>query len=398
MKNKVLSYGRQWVDDDDIAEVVKILKGDWLTQGPTVAAFEKTLADYVGVKHAVTFANGTAALHGAMAAAGLGPGDRLLTTPMTFAATANAALYAGAEPVFADIAPETLCLDPVKAEAKLKELPRSIRAIAPVSFGGYPFAMEPFRRLASEHGLVLIEDACHALGGDRGGHKIGFDADMTVLSFHPVKHITTAEGGAVLTQDDAYAHQLRLFRSHGITRNPEDFEEAPEGPWHCEMQSLGYNYRLSDLNCALGLNQMRRLDAFVKRRREVAALYRERLSDVPSLTLPPAHDGHAYHLFPIQVEAVLRGALFAHLAENAITLQVHYAPVPLHPYYKKRFGYRWGDFPEAERFYRGAISLPMFPLLEDADVERVAGCIRAFLAHGSPWTPSCSSQMMRPKA
>ena len=380
MKNKTLSYGRQWIDDDDIAEVVRVLKGDWLTQGPTVAAFEEALAGYAGVKHAVTFVNGTAALHGAMAAAGLGPGDRLLTTPMTFAATANSALYVGAEPVFADIDPDTLCLDPAKAEAKLKELPRRVRAIAPVSFAGYPFAMEPFRKLAAEHGAVLIEDACHALGGDRGGHKIGFDADMTVLSFHPVKHITTAEGGAVLTQSDAYAHALRLFRSHGITRSPADFTDPIEGPWHCEMQSLGYNYRLTDLNCALGLSQMRRLDAFVSRRREIAALYRRLLSDAPGLVLPPAHEGHAWHLFPVRVEAEARGPLFAHLAENGIRLQVHYSPVPLHPYYRKRFGYRWGDFPEAERFYRGAISLPMFPLLEDADVERVSDCIKGFLS------------------
>ena len=379
MKIKTLSYGRQWIDDDDIAEVVRVLKGDWLTQGPTVAAFERSLADYVGVKHAVTFVNGTAALHGAMAAAGLGPGDRLLTTPLTFAATSNSALYVGAEPVFADIDPASLCLDPVKAEAKLKELPRRVRAIAPVSFAGYPFDVAPFKKLAAEHGAVLIEDACHALGGDRGERKIGFDADMTALRFHPVKHVTTAEGGAVLTQNDEYAHRLRLFRSHGITRSPEDFEEAPEGPWHCEMQSLGYNYRLTDLNCALGLSQMRRLDAFVKRRREVAALYRELLSGVRGLVLPPAHAGHAYHLFPIRVEAEARGPLFAHLAENGIRLQVHYSPVPLHPYYRKRFGYRWGDFPEAERFYRGAISLPMFPLLEDSDVERVADCIKAFL-------------------
>ncbi len=375
VNTKNLSYGRQWIDDDDIAEVVRVLKGDWLTQGPTVAAFERALADYVGVKHAVTFVNGTSALHGAMSAAGLGPGDRLLTTPMTFAATSNSALYVGAEPVFADIEPSTLCLDPAKAGAKLSR----VRAIAPVSFGGYPFAMEPFRRLASEHELVLIEDACHALGGDRDGHKIGFDADMTVLSFHPVKHITTAEGGAVLTQSDEYAHALRLFRSHGITRNPEDFEEAPEGPWHCEMQTLGWNYRLTDLNCALGLSQMRRLDAFVRRRREIAALYRELLVGVRGLTLPPAHEGHAYHLFPIQVDAEARGPLFAHLVENGIRLQVHYSPVPLHPYYKKRFGYRWGDFPEAERYYRGAISLPMFPLLEDSDVKRVADCIKTFL-------------------
>ena len=214
---KTLSYGRQWIDDDDIAEVVKVLKGDWLTCGPKVAEFEKALADYAGVRHAVTFANGTAALHGAMAAAGLGEGDYELTTPMTFAATSNVALYVGATPVFADIDPATLCLDPVRAEAKLKETP--CKVIAPVSFTGYPFDIEPFRELAKKYNAVLVEDASHTWGGGRGDRKVGHDADMTTLSFHPVKHITTAEGGAVLTDSDEYARRLRLFRSHGITRD-----------------------------------------------------------------------------------------------------------------------------------------------------------------------------------
>ncbi|NLL37813.1 MAG: UDP-4-amino-4,6-dideoxy-N-acetyl-beta-L-altrosamine transaminase [Fretibacterium sp.] len=382
MNVKPLSYGRQWVDDDDIAAVVKVLKGDWLTQGPAVEAFERSLADYVGVKHAVVFSNGTAALHGAMAAAGLGPGDQVLTTPLTFAATANSALYVGAEPVFADIDPQTLCLDPQKARARLEEPPHKIRAIAPVSFTGFPFDMAPFRALSAEYGAVLIEDACHSLGGDRGDRKIGADADMTVLSFHPVKHITTAEGGAVLTDDPERARYLSLFRSHGITRDSEQFQEAADGPWHNEMQMLGYNYRLPDLNCALGLSQMRRLDSFVARRREIAALYRTLLADVPQLLLPPDSKGHAYHLFPIRVPAEDRAALFAHLAERGIRLQVHYEPVHLHPYYKKRFGYRPGDFPEAERFACEALSLPMFPLMEDSDVERTASEIRAFFQTG----------------
>ena len=374
---KVLSYGRQWIDEDDINAVVKVLRGDWLTMGPTVDVFEKALADYAGVKHAVTFANGTAALHGAMAAAGLREGDYALTTAMTFVATANAALYTGATPVFADIDPATLCLDPVKAEEQLAKT--RCKVIAPVSFAGYPFDIQPFRDMAKKYGAVLIEDASHAWGGDRDGRKIGHDADMTTLSFHPVKHITTAEGGAVLTQDDEYARRLRLFRNHGVTRDAADFQDEPDGPWHSEMQTLGYNYRLSEIGCALGLSQMKRLDNFVARRREIAALYREELKGVPGLKLPSDKAGHAYHLFPIQVTEERRGPLFEHLRAHDIRLQVHYRPVPLQPYYRAKFGYKAGDFPEAERYYRQAISLPIFPLMDDDDVRRVATCIKECL-------------------
>jgi UDP-4-amino-4,6-dideoxy-N-acetyl-beta-L-altrosamine transaminase len=381
---KSLSYGRQWIDDADIAEVVNVLRGDWLTQGPAVESFEKALADYIGVRHVVVFSSGTAALHGAVAAAGVGEGDRVLTTPLTFAATANAALYVGAEPVFADIYHGTLCLDPDKAEEKLQELPRKIKAMIPVSFAGYPFDIEPFKIMAHDYDVVLIEDACHALGGYRGSdrygnmRKVGCDADMTVLSFHPVKHVTTGEGGAVATDDDEFARSLRLFRNHGITRDPETFQEKPDGPWHSEMQMLGFNYRLSDIHCALGFSQLKRLDAFLARRRELADLYRKHMAGLRGVYQPPALEGHAYHLFPLRVIPELRSALFAHLALHGIRLQVHYPPVPLHPYYKKRFGYKEGDFPEAERFYQGAISLPLFPLMEDTDVERVVDCIAEF--------------------
>lgn len=375
---KSLSYGKQWINDEDIAEVVAVLKGDWLTQGPAVERFEKALAKYLGVKFVVAFSNGTAALHGAVAAAGVQEGDRVLTTPLTFAASANVALYMGAEPVFADIDRGTLCMDPRKAERKFEELPRRIKAMIPVSFGGYPFDIEPFKIMSREYGVVLIEDACHTLGGDRGKRKVGFDADMTALSFHPVKHITTGEGGAVATNDAKFDRNLRLFRSHGITRDPRQFKEDCDGPWHSEMQMLGFNYRLSDIQCALGLSQLKRLDSFVERRRELAAMYRDRLAGMKGVYQPPADPGHAYHLFPLKVEAEVRAALFAHLAENEIRLQVHYPPVPLHPYYKKRFGYRAGDFPEAENFYAGEISLPLYPAMEDADVDRVADCIKAF--------------------
>ena len=381
---KPLSYGRQWINDDDIAEVVEVLKGDWLTQGPTVERFEKALAEYIGVREVVTFANGTAALHGAVAVCGLKQGDRVLTTPLTFAATANAALYVGAEPVFVDISRGTLCMDPIKTEKAADELPRKVKAIIPVSFAGYPFDIAAFKAIARDHGAVLIEDACHSLGGHRidyedfSPHKFGRDADMTVFSFHPVKHITTAEGGAVTTNEPELARRLRLFRNHGITRNPSEFKEVPDGPWHSEMHMLGFNYRLSDIQCALGLSQLKRLEEFVERRRELATFYRLSVAGIEGVYQPPAEEGHAYHLFPICVEPEHRGPLFAHLAENGIQLQVHYPPVPLHYYYRKRFGYKKGDFPEAERFYERAISLPIYPSMEDSDVERVVECIKKY--------------------
>ena len=375
---KTLSYGRQWINDDDIAEVVRVLKGDWLTMGPTVEAFEKSLAEYAGVKHAVTFSSGTAALHGAMYASGMTKGDKAVTTAMTFVATSNSVIYTGATPIFADIDPDTLCMNPKEAVKVIQSNGGKVKAVIPVSFGGYPFEIGAFREIADRYNAVLIEDASHAWGGDRGNHKIGFDADMTTLSFHPVKHITTAEGGAVLTQNDEYARTLRMFRNHGTTRNEAEFVDKPEGIWHSEMQELGYNYRLSEVHCALGLSQMKRLDEFVERRREIARLYFEELSGIEGLTLPPYKEGHAWHLFIARVNEELHGKFFMYLRDNDIRLQVHYRPVPLQPYYRKKYGYKAGDFPEAERYYREAVSLPMFPMMSDDDVLRVTECIKNF--------------------
>ena len=374
---KTLSYGRQWINDDDISEVVKVLKGDWLTMGPAVDAFEKSLSEYAGVKHAVTFSSGTAALHGAMFASGMGAGDFAVTTAMTFVATSNSVIYTGATPIFADI-DDTFCMNPKEAELTIDSHGGKIKAVIPVSFAGYPFEIEPFRKLADKYNAVLIEDASHAWGGDRENHKIGFDADMTTLSFHPVKHITTAEGGAVLTDNDKYARRLRMFRNHGTTRNPSEFVDEPDGMWHSEMQELGYNYRLSEVHSALGLSQMKRLDEFVARRREIARLYFAQLSGVEGLILPPNKSGHAWHLFIARVKEELHGEFFAYLRDNDIRLQVHYRPVPLQPYYRKKYGYKAGDFPQAEKYYRQAVSLPIFPMMTDDDVLRVCGVIKNF--------------------
>ena len=357
---KKLSYGRQWINDDDISEVVRVLRGDWLTMGPTVEAFEKKLAEYVGMKYAITFSSGTSALHGAMNAAGLNNGDYAITTALTFVATSNSVLYTGAEPLFADIDPNTLCLDVNKAEALAKKYSEKIKAIVPVSFAGYPLDIKSYRKIANENNAVLIEDASHALNRDRTEF-----ADMMTLSFHPVKHITTAEGGAVLTNRDDYAEKLLHFRNHGTYQK--------------EMIELGYNYRLSDINCALGLSQMKRLDEFIARRRELAALYFEQLSGVENIKLPPSNKNHVWHIFALQVENNLRDELAEYLRTNGINPTTHYKPVPLQPYYREKFGYKSGDFPEAEKYYAQEISLPLYPLMENDDVERVTECIKNFM-------------------
>lgn len=377
-----LPYGHQWIDDDDVAAVVSVLKSDWLTQGPTIDLFERSVADYVGVAHAVAFCNGTAALHGAYYAAEVDRGDEVIVPPLTFAATANAACYLNAIPVFADISPETFCLDPAEVA---KEVTERTRVVVPVSYAGYPADVVGCRRAAPD--AVIVEDGCHALGGDRKRRKIGFDADMTVFSFHPVKHVTTGEGGMVVTDDDAFAKRLRLFRSHGITKDRGEMEYSSEGPWYTEMVDLGYNYRLTELQAALGLSQMKRLDAFVARRRHLARLYDEALGILEDVKIPPRHEGHAYHLYPIQLPPPRRKEIFEALRAAQIGVQVHYFPVHLHPYYRHRFGFAQGECPHAESFYKGEISLPLFPAMEDGDVYRVVSLIRELLEKAPPPGP-----------
>lgn len=376
MAENVLPYGRQQIESEEIEAVVEVLGSPRITQGPAVEAFEEAVADAVGAAHAVAFSSGTAAPHAAMFAAGVGPGDRVLTSPITFVSSANAAIFQGGVPVFADIDPETGCLD---AEAAARVPAGGLKAIVPVSYSGYPLELAPFFEMARRCGAVVIEDGSHSLGAEVArGVRVGARADMTTLSFHPVKHITTGEGGMVTTDSDAYAKRLRMFRTHGITKDPDLLEEH-HGPWYYEMQELGYNYRLTDIQCALGLRQLARLDDFVARRRAIAARYDALLGPLADVATPKPHPGHGYHLYPVRVPAERRRQVFEGLHERNIGVQVHYIPVPLQPYYRRRFGYGPGDFPRAEAFYAGEISLPMFPAMEDRDVTRVVRALEQLL-------------------
>jgi len=370
-----IPYGRQYVDDDDVAAVVKVLRGDWLTQGPNVADFEEAFAQKVGARFAVSFSNGTAALHGAYYAAGVGKGDQVITSPMTFVATANAARFLGAHVRFVDVDPSTLCMDPDRLQEMAS--PRT-KVIAPVSYAGYPVPLDKITAVARSVGAIVVEDACHALGASREGGMVGAQADMTVFSFHPVKHITTAEGGMVTTNNEELARRLRLFRSHGVERDPSRMSRN-DGPWYYEMVDLGYNYRLTDIQCALGLSQLAKLDRFVQARRRIARRYAELLKGVPPVGLPPHHPGHSYHLYPIRVPAERRRDVFEALRREGVGVQVHYLPVHMHPYYKDLYGIPDDDLPNALNYYRETISLPMFPSLEDHEQDRVVELLSSYL-------------------
>jgi len=372
-----LPYGRQSVDEADIEAVVEVLRSDWLTTGPKVAEFEEAFAARVGAAHAVSFSSGTAALHAAAFAAGLKPGDEAITTPLTFAATANCALYQGATPVFSDVSSDTLNLDPEQIERKIS--PKT-RAILPVDYAGHPADLTAILEIARRQGLIVIEDACHALGAEYGGRRVGSVADMTVFSFHPVKHITTGEGGMVTTNHSQLAETLRRFRNHGISSDARQRQSA--GQWHYEMVLLGFNYRLPDIVCALGLQQLKKLDANVARRREIAARYTAAFRDIPTV-IPPAVRAEvnpAWHLYPIRLDldklTAGRREVFRALRAENIGVNVHYIPVHHHPYYRERFGYKGGEFPVAEDAYERLISLPMFHGMSDGDAEDV---IRAVL-------------------
>ena len=364
-----LPYGAQWVDESDIAAVVEVLRGDWLTTGPTVSAFEAALAAAGGAQHAIAVSSGTAALHTIYAAAELGPGRDLVTSPLTFVATASAALLLGAKVRFADVEPDTGTLDPAAAAAASTD---DTRLWVAVDYAGHPARYAELESAARVQGAALVADAAHSFGASYRGRPVGSLAAATATSFHPVKPLTTAEGGAVLTDDDAWAQRARAFRSHGIVRERERLRR-PGAAWHYEVQSLGLNYRLPDVLCALGLSQLGKLPRFIERRRAIAARYQQAFAGEPTLELPSiASDcDPAWHLYVVRVrDAGRRDAFFDALRARGLGVQVHYLPVHLHPAYAD-LGYRAGLCPVAEDYAARAVSLPIFPRMTDADVDRV---------------------------
>ena len=369
VREALLPYGRQTLTEADVAAATEVLRSDWLTTGPKVAEFEEAIADYVDARHGVSFSSGTAALHAAVLAAGLKPGDEAITTPLTFCATANAALYGGGTPVFADVRDETLTIDPKEVERRIT--PRT-KALLPVDYAGQPADLDALLALADRHELLVIEDAAHALGAKYRSRMVGSISHMSVFSFHAVKHLTTGEGGMVTTNNGEFVQRLREVRNHGIDSDARARQAA--GHWHYEMTTLGFNYRLTDIACALGLAQLPRLSANLARRRAIAVRYGKALATVPSLTLPivAADVTSAWHLYPVRVDASIdRAEVFNALRAEGLGVNVHYIPVHLHPYYRSRFGYRGGEFPIAETASGRLISLPMFHGMTDEDVDDV---------------------------
>jgi len=413
----MLPYGRQLIDESDIGAVLRALRSDFLTCGPEVELFEREFAGMVGAKHAVAVCNATAALHLAMRVLGIGPRDRVVTSPNTFLASANAAAYVGATPDFSDIAPVFFTLDPARLESGWQA---DTKAVVAVDYAGVPCNMPEIARIARSHGAFVIEDACHGIGGgfnaDGKRWKLGGNpwADITTFSFHPVKTMTTGEGGVLVTDNDEWAAKARLLRTHGVTRNPSDFVGLSDskspishlldpalaelGPWYYEMQDLGYNYRITDIQCALGRSQLSRLPEFVKRRQEIAWRYNEAFADLdwlspPALDLKPSTlDSFSFyfsltdlslHLYTVQIDFALlgktRAEVMQQLRDKGVGSQVLYIPVYLQPWYRCTFGYAPGKCPHAEEFYARALSLPLYPAMTDEDVDRV---IHAVLAAG----------------
>jgi perosamine synthetase len=379
MPERYVPYGRQLIEDDDIAAVTAALQSDYLTTGPLVGEFERALAAVAGTRHAVAFNSGTAALHATYEALGIGPGDEVITSPLTFAATANAALYCGARPVFADVDAATGLLDPTAAEATLT--PRT-KAIVAVDYAGTPATYDLLGDVAGRRGVALVADAAHSLGGSYKGKPVGSLATASIFSFHPVKTVTTGEGGALVTDVDDIDLTARRFRTHGIERDRERLIDGGRPAWYHEMQSLGFNYRLTDIQSALGLSQLAKLCRFLERRAELARRYSEAFADVAGIQLPvvPGDRVSAWHLYVVRVrEPALRDHLFDALRARGIGVQVHYLPVYLHPYYRS-LGYVAGICPAAERFAASCLSLPLFPGLSASDLDYVIETVRRTVA------------------
>lgn len=384
IRDTFLPYGKQWIDEDDIQAVIDVLKSDYLTTGPTVGQFEQAFAQYVGAQYAVAFANGTAALHGACFAAGITEGDEVITTPLTFVASANCVLYAGGIPVFADINPTTFNIDPKSIEEKITE---KTKAIIPVHFAGQPVDLDEIHRIAKENDLIVIEDAAHALGGTYKNKKIGVHSDMTMFSLHPVKHITTGEGGIITTNNKEYYDRLIQFRTHGITKNPMECIKN-DGPWYYEMQFLGFNYRMTDIQAALGLSQLKKVDFFIERRKKYVAQYNEAFAKMEEIIYPKQMSGveSSWHIYVIRLRRdklnAKRKEIFEALLKENIGVNVHYIPVHTQPYYQQ-LGYQTGTCPTAEKIYEEIITLPLFPKMTEQDVKDVISAVKKVISYYS---------------
>ena len=368
----MIPYGKHFINNDDIESVVDVLKSDWLTTGPIVDAFESAVASYVDARYAIAVSNGTAALHSAMYAIKIRPGDEVIVPTITFLATANCVRYLGGTPVFADVQADTLLIDPEDVRRKIT--PKT-KAIVAVDYAGQPCDYSSLRKICNQYGLSLVSDACHALGASYDGNLLGSIADLTVFSFHPVKHITTGEGGMIVTNQKKLKDRIKRFRNHGIDN---DFRAREKhGSWHYEMSELGYNFRITDIQCALGLSQLKKLPDFLDRRRKIAARYQQAFSEslhILPLKVNPNID-HAYHLFVVQLNTESIGKtrkdIFQQLRSEGIGVNVHYIPVHLQPYYREKLGTRYGDCPVAEKMYQKIISLPIFPHMTESQINIV---------------------------
>lgn len=379
-----LPYGKQWIDDDDIKAVIDALKSDYITTGPTISQFEKAVAEFVDAKYAVAFSNGTAALHAACFAAGIKENDEVITTPLTFAASSNCILYVGGHPVFADIDPRTYNISP---KSILSQITEKTKAIIAVDFTGQPAEYDEIISIAKNSGNIVIADGAHSLGATYKEKKVGTIGDMTMFSFHPVKHITTGEGGMITTNNEDYYEKLLQFRGHGITRDPQKLSKKNE-PWYYEMQELGFNYRMTDIQAALGLSQMEKLKTFIEKRREFAKKYNDAFDDMDAIITPfQQHACHSsWHLYIIRINFkklnTNRSEIFKALQAENIGVNVHYIPVYLHPYYQK-IGYKKNLCPIAEKIYQEIITLPLFPKMSERDLNDVIAGVKKVISYYS---------------
>lgn len=369
MVKKNIPYGHQYIDQKDINEVVKVLKSDWLTQGPRVEEFEKAVAKYCGAKYAVAVSSGTAALYVAYKAVGIKEGDEIITTPLTFAGTANMFVFCGAKPVFVDVEKDTLNINP---DLIGKAITSKTKAIVPIDFAGQPCNYDKILKIAKKRKLMVIEDAAHALGSKYKNRKVGSFTDMTILSFHPVKTITTGEGGMVLTDSKDLYEKSKLARNHGMAKRPE------KGGWYYEIKEPSFNFRITDMQCALGVSQLKKIDKFIQQRIKIVSLYNDAFKNFDGIKTPTEKDyaKSAWHIYTIQVKSSVRKKIFDDLRKQGIGVQVHYIPLHFQPFYKNKYGFKKGDFPVAEEYYNGAITLPLFPDMSFEDVKMVIKSVK----------------------